>query len=55
MLHGLWVYLGSILVLEIDVILPHFIMKYVKEGNTNIWKVMDLRHTIGKSKSSNMC
>ena len=42
---------GYVMVLIIDVTQPHLIVENIYEGEIHPWKIMDLRHTISKSKS----
>ena len=42
---------GYVMVLIIHVTQPHLIVEYFNEGDTHPWKIMNLRHNIGKSKS----
>ena len=42
---------GYVMVLIIDVIEPHLIVEYIDEGDLHPWKIIDLRHNKGKSKS----
>jgi len=42
---------GYVMVLIIDVIEPHLIVEDVDEGDLHPWKIIDLRHNKGKSKS----
>jgi hypothetical protein len=42
-------------VLLIDVTQPHMFVEDVGEGGIHPWKIIDLRHNIGKSKSQSMC
>ena len=46
---------GYVMVLVIDVTQPHLNMENVDEGDTHPWRIMVLRHNIGKSKSQSMC
>jgi hypothetical protein len=46
---------GYVTVLIIDVIQPHMIVEYVDEGDIHPWKIIYLRHNIGKSKYQSMC
>jgi hypothetical protein len=46
---------GYVTVLIIDVTQPHMIVEDVDEGDIHPWKIIDLRHNIGKSKSQSMC
>jgi hypothetical protein len=41
---------GYVTILIIDVTQPHLIDEDVNEGDIHPWKIMDLRHNIGKSK-----
>ena len=41
---------GYVAILIIDVIQPHLIDDDVNEGDIHPWKIVDLRHHIGKSK-----
>ena len=40
-----------VMVLIIDVTQPHLIVEDVDEGDIHPWKIMNLRHNRGKSKS----
>ena len=42
---------GYVMVLIIDVTQPHLIVEDVDEGDIHPWKIMNLRHNRGKSKS----
>ena len=46
---------GYVTILIIDVTQPHLIDEDVNEGDIHPWKIMDLRHNIGKSKNLWMC
>ena len=46
---------GYVMVLIIDVTQPHLIVEYIDEGDTNPWRTIDLRHTIGKSNTKAHC
>ena len=46
---------GYVTVLIIDVTQPHLILEDVDEGDIHPWKIMYLRHNIGKSKYESMC
>jgi len=46
---------GYVMVLIIDITQPHLIVEDVDERDIHPWKIMDLRHNTGKSKSQNMC
>jgi hypothetical protein len=39
---------GYVTVLIIDVTQPHLILEDVDEGDIQPWKIVDLRHNIGK-------
>ena len=39
------------MVLIVDVIEPHLIVEYIDEGDLHPWKIIDLGHNKGKSKS----
>ena len=41
---------GYVAILVIDVIQPHLIDDDVDEGDIHPWRIVDLRHHIGKSK-----
>ena len=46
---------GYATVLIIDVTQPHMIMEDVDEGDIHLWKIINLRYNIGKSKYQSMC
>jgi hypothetical protein len=43
-----------VMILIIDITQPLLIVEDVDEGDIHPWKIMDLRHNIGKSKSKSM-
>jgi len=47
---GKKVNVGYVAILIIDLIQPHLIDDDVNEGDIHPWKIVDLRHHIGKSK-----